>query len=120
MDDDAMLRDIAGSQLEHLGHKVIVVPDGETAVKQYKKLLNTEEHIDIIIMDLTIPGGMGGKEAVQHILNINPDAKVIVASGYSNDPVMADCKKYGFSASVAKPFDLQELEKAIASANFHM
>ena len=119
MDDDAMLRDIAESQLKHLGHKVVVVPDGDTAVKQYKELLNTEEHIDIIIMDLTIPGGMGGKEAVQHILSINPDAKVIVASGYSNDPVMAECKKYGFSASVAKPFDLMELEKTIASVNLH-
>ncbi|MEA2116023.1 MAG: transporter substrate-binding domain-containing protein [Thermodesulfobacteriota bacterium] len=117
MDDDALLRDIAGSQLEHLGHNVVVVPDGDAAVQQYKELLNTEKHIDIIIMDLTIPGGMGGKEAVQHILNINPDAKVIVASGYSNDPVMADYKEYGFSASVAKPFDLQELEKAIASVN---
>jgi PAS domain S-box-containing protein len=119
MDDDAMLRDIAGSQLKHLGHKVVVVPDGDTAIERYKELLNTEKHIDIIIMDLTIPGGMGGKEAVQHILGINPDAQVIVASGYSNDPVMADCKKYGFSASVAKPFDLKELEKAIASVNVH-
>ena len=119
MDDDAMLREIAGSQLKHLGHKVVVVPDGDKAVEQYKELLNTEEQIDIIIMDLTIPGGMGGKEAVQQILNINPDAKVIVASGYSNDPVMANCKDYGFSASVSKPFDLKELEKAIASVNFH-
>ena len=119
MDDDAMLRDIARSQLKHLGHKVVVVPDGDKAVEQYKELLNTEEHIDIIIMDLTIPGGMGGKEAVRQILNINPDAKVIVASGYSNDPVMANCKEYGFSASVSKPFNLKELEKAIASVNFH-
>ena len=70
-------------------------------------------------MDLTIPGGMCCKESVQHILNINPDAKVIVASGYSNDPVMADCKEYGFSASVAKPFDLKELKKAIASVHFY-
>lgn len=119
MDDDAMLRDIAGAQLEHLGHEVVVVPDGDTAIERYKELLNTGKHIDIIIMDLTIPGGMGGQEAVQHILNIDPDAKVIVASGYSNDPVMADCKKYGFSASVAKPFDLKELQKAISSVNFH-
>ncbi|RLB70186.1 MAG: hybrid sensor histidine kinase/response regulator, partial [Deltaproteobacteria bacterium] len=69
--------------------------------------------IDLIIMDLTIPGGMGGKDAVQEILKINPDAKVIVASGYANDPVMAHYLKYGFKASIIKPFQLAELNKVI-------
>ena len=69
--------------------------------------------IDIIIMDLTIPGGMGGKEAVQEILKINPKAKVVVASGYSNDPVMAHYQEYGFKASIAKPFRMAELSKII-------
>ncbi len=115
MDDDTMLRDITRSQLVHLGHSVVVVPDGDSAIAHYKKLLKTGQEIDIIIMDLTIPGGMGGKEAVRHILNINPDAKVIVTSGYSNDPVLADYKQFGFSASISKPFDLQQLEKTIFS-----
>ena len=72
--------------------------------------------VDLIIMDLTIPGAMGGKDAVQEILKINPDAKVIVASGYSNDPIMANCKDFGFVASVAKPFNLDELNSTITSA----
>ena len=64
-------------------------------------------------MDLTIPGGMGGKEAVQELLKIDPQAKAIVSSGFSNDPVMADYKSYGFSGMVAKPFMIQELEAVL-------
>lgn len=66
-------------------------------------------------MDLTIPDGMGGQEATEKLLKIDPDAKIIVTSGYSNDPVMANYKEYGFRAAVAKPFDLKELSDAIAS-----
>ena len=70
---------------------------------------------DFVILDLTIPGGMGGKEAIKKILQIDPKAKVIVSSGYSNDPVMANYKEYGFSGVIAKPFQLKNLQKAINS-----
>jgi len=66
-------------------------------------------------MDLTIPGGMGGKEAVAKILAIDPHARVIVSSGYSSDPVMADYEKYGFSAAISKPYLLQDLARGIES-----
>ncbi len=115
MDDDEMLRAVAASQLEHLGHEVVLVSDGHEAVKRYQESLNTGKEIDIIIMDLTIPGGMGGQKAVQEVLTINPEARVIVASGYSNDPTMANHQEHGFSAAIAKPFDLKELKKVIAS-----
>jgi len=69
--------------------------------------------VDLTIMDLTIPGGMGGKEAVRKILAINSEAKVIVSSGYSNDPVMANFKDYGFRAVIVKPFQLMELRKIL-------
>ncbi len=72
--------------------------------------------VDALIMDLTIPGGMGGKEAVGKILAIDPDARVIVASGYSNDPVMAHYEKYGFIGSIAKPFELVDIAKALQAA----
>ena len=68
---------------------------------------------ELVILDLTIPGGMGGKEAIQKILQIDPEAKVMVSSGYSNDPVMAHYKKHGFSGIIAKPFQLKSLQKAI-------
>jgi len=64
-------------------------------------------------MDLTIPGGMGGKEAVKEILAINPEAKILVSSGYSNDPIMANYRKYGFSGAMAKPYQLKELMKIV-------
>jgi DNA-binding NarL/FixJ family response regulator len=66
-----------------------------------------------MIMDLTIPGKMGGKDAIKKILKIDPDAKTIVSSGYSNDSVMADFQEYGFSASIAKPFQWATLNKII-------
>ncbi len=66
-------------------------------------------------MDLTIPGGIGGREAAEKLLQLDPDAKIIVASGYSNDPIMANYKEYGFLGSIAKPFDLRELSDAIVA-----
>ncbi len=113
MDDDKMLRDVATSLLEHLGHEVLLAVDGDEAVTQYKELQNTNKAIDLIIMDLTIPGGMGGQEAVQEILKINANAKVIVSSGYSTDPVMANYGEFGFVASISKPFNLDELSNTL-------
>ena len=116
MDDEEMLRKVAESQLLHFGHEVVLVENGNEAVEKYLELMELGTPVDLIIMDLTIPGAMGGKDAVQEILKINPDAKVIVASGYSNDPIMANCKDFGFVASVAKPFNLDELNSTITSA----
>ena len=99
--------------LTRCGHEVLLAKNGHEAIEIYTEYFKNNRCIDIIIMDLTIPGGMGGKDAVQEILRINPDAKVVVASGYSNDPVMAHCQKYGFKASIAKPFQLAELNKLI-------
>ena len=115
MDDEEMLRIIAEAQLRQLGHKAILVADGSEAVSRYQELQEIGTPVDLIFMDLTIPGGMGGKEAVQKILQLDPDAKVIVSSGYSNDPVMANYREYGFVAALAKPFDLTELNHILTS-----
>jgi signal transduction histidine kinase/CheY-like chemotaxis protein len=109
MDDEEMVREITGSLLTMLGHTVLEAKDGEEAMIVYKRERKAGRPIDLFIIDLTIPGGMGGKEAAQQILALNPDAKIIVASGYSNDPVMAQCRAYGFSAAILKPFQLQEM-----------
>ncbi|HGE70654.1 TPA: response regulator, partial [Candidatus Poribacteria bacterium] len=69
---------------------------------------------DLVILDLTIHGGIGGKETVRDILAINPNAKVIVSSGYSDDPIMADPKKYGFISAIAKPYKIDELNAVIS------
>jgi len=115
MDDEAMLLDVAHSQLTVLGHETVLVNDGVRAINKYQELQDKGEPVDLVIMDLTVPGGMGGQEAAQKLLQIDPKAKIIVSSGYSNDPVMADYRKYGFSAALSKPFDLRELSGAIAS-----
>lgn len=113
MDDEKMVRDIAQAMITRLGYSVTLAQDGTEALELYDEQYDLGEPIDIVIMDLTIPGGMGGKDSVKEILAIDPDAKVIVSSGYSNDPAMANCQEYGFVASVVKPYQLQELAKVI-------
>ena len=113
MDDDAMIRDIAQSMLSLLGHEVVLVQDGVEALALYREHSDASKPIDIVIMDLTIPGGMGGQDAVKEVLAFDPDARIIVSSGYSTDPIMANCQKYGFCAAIVKPYQLQELTKVI-------
>ncbi len=115
MDDEEMLRDVAASQLAFLGHEAVPVNDGIQAVNRYQELQDNGTPVDLVIMDLTIPGGMGGQEAAEKLIEIDSNVKIIVASGYSNDPVMANYRKYGFVAAIAKPFDLKQLSNTIAS-----
>lgn len=116
MDDEEMVRTTAENMLAHVGCEVILAKDGTEAVELYKELNDSPEPVDVVIMDLTIPAGMGGKEAVQKIRAIKPEAKVIVSSGYSNDPIMANYQEYGFSAAIIKPYELHELIKGINKA----
>ncbi len=113
MDDEKLVVDVAQQMLGHLGYKVQSAADGADCIRRYQQSLTDGKPIDLIIMDLTIPGGMGGREAVDKILAINNKAKIIVSSGYSSDPVMANFLEYGFKAAVAKPFILPELAGAV-------
>lgn len=110
MDDQQMLHDVAEAMLDELGYQTLHAVDGEQAVEMYDEAVSNGETIDMVIMDLTIPGGMGGKEAVQEVLAIDDEAKVIVSSGYSNDAIMARYQEYGFKGALTKPYDLNELE----------
>ncbi len=82
-------------------------------MENYGKALKEEKPFDAAILDLTIPGGMGGRDAVKKLLELNPKAKVIVSSGYSNDPILVHCENYGFTASLKKPIGLIELAKVM-------
>ncbi len=112
MDDEELVLETASAMLEFLGYKVEKAENGQKAVELYQRALNNHPFA-AVIMDLTIPGGMGGKEAVQEILKIDPEAQVIVSSGYSNDPVMADYEKYGFKGRIQKPYNLKELSQLL-------
>ena len=116
MDDEEMVRAVAREMLVHLGHEVEVAEDGGAALALYQEATGQGRKFEVVIMDLTVPGGMGGKEAVRELRKIDPDARVIVASGYANDPVMAGYADYGFRAAVTKPFRLQELAAGVQSA----
>ncbi len=114
MDDDKTIRDVASSILRNLGYTTRTARDGKEAVSSYEAAMSAGEPFDAVIMDLTVPGGTGGKEAVGMLLRIDPEAKVIVSSGYSNDDCVANYKAYGFSGVVNKPYNLKQLGEAIA------
>jgi CheY-like chemotaxis protein len=114
MDDDPMIRELAGEILWHLGYEVEFARDGEEAVTLYSRSLKTDRPFDAVILDLTVRGGMGGKEAIQELMAIDPGVKGIVSSGYSDDPGMTDYKEHGFSGVVAKPYTLEELGEKLS------
>jgi len=113
MDDDQMIIDLSKQILEHLGHEVVTSGDGKTTLEHYRKAMAEDKPFDIVILDLTIPGGMGGKETIKQLLCMDPDARAIVSSGYSHDPVMAEYQDYGFKGVIVKPYQVEDLKKII-------
>ncbi len=113
MDDQQMLLDVAEAMIESLGYQVVKVNDGAAALEKYKAAMNSANPIDLIILDLTIPGGMGGIEAAQEILALDTNAKVIVSSGYSTDSIMSNYPEYGFRAAISKPYDMADLKSTL-------
>jgi PAS domain S-box-containing protein len=110
MDDDEVIREIAINMLAHLGFEVTACSSGEEAVQLYDASRASGKPFLVVIMDLTVPGGFGGKEAAERILSRHPDACLIVSSGYSNDPVMAHFREYGFRAAIAKPYNIKKFQ----------
>lgn len=109
MDDERMVREIAAAMLNQLGYIAETANDGEDALEKYIASKENGEPFGAVIMDLTIPGGMGGEKAVKRLLKYDPNARAIVSSGYSTDPVMANYKEYGFAAKAVKPYNLESL-----------
>lgn len=114
MDDEEMVGEIACQMLEYLGFEAVWVTNGEDAIKEYTKQKDAGEGYTAVIMDLTIPKGMGGKDAIVAILAIDKDAKALVSSGYSTDPIMLNFQDYGFAGVIAKPFDLSAMQQALS------
>jgi PAS domain S-box-containing protein len=114
MDDEEMIRGLFQHMLPRMGYTVEVARDGNDAIESYRRAMESGEPFDAVILDLTVPGAMGGKEALDRLRRMDATVKAIVSSGYSNDPIMSDYQKYGFSGVVAKPFNLRSLGKALA------
>lgn len=115
MDDEKIVREIAAEMLKSLGYEVEVVSDGAEAITRYAQAREAGRSFHAVIMDLTVPGGMGGKEAVRKLLTIDPAVNAIVSSGYSNDQVMADYREYGFGGVIAKPYTLANLKEVMGN-----
>ncbi len=115
MDDDRMIRDLAMAMLRHLGYSVVSCADGEEAVALYQEAQRQGNPFQAVILDLTIPGGLGGKETAEQLLACDPTAWLIVSSGYSNDPIMADHQAFGFSGAIAKPYTMEEFQAVLNS-----
>ena len=113
MDDDEKIREILCRMLGRLGYEADSASDGSQAIEKFVKAKESGRPFDAVILDLTVPGGMGGKETIEKLLRIDPQVKAIVSSGYSDDPIMANFKKYGFSEVIAKPYKVVELSKIL-------
>ena len=114
MDDMEMVREVAVEMLRVLGYQVDCAADGAEAVSLFVAAREAGQPYDVVILDLTVPGGMGGREAVRALLECDPAAKVVVSSGYSGDRVLANYSDYGFAGVVAKPYRVEELGAVVA------
>ncbi|MBU0676117.1 MAG: PAS domain S-box protein [Proteobacteria bacterium] len=113
MDDEPMVCSIAGAMIKSLGHQVDYASNGEEAIDTYRVAMQKEEPFDVVILDLTIRGGMGGEETIRRLLAMNPEVVVVVSSGYADSPILANYREYGFKAILSKPYTLKNLESVI-------
>ncbi|MCP5006324.1 MAG: PAS domain S-box protein [Planctomycetes bacterium] len=113
MDDEELIREVTESILTNIGYKVELAREGAEAIKLYKEFKKKGYPFDLVMLDLTVRGGLGGTSTIKELLRIDPKAKVIVSSGYSKDPVMSKFREYGFSGVIAKPYNMEELRKTL-------
>jgi PAS domain S-box-containing protein len=115
LDDEEIVRDVLREMLIVLGCEADEATDGRQAIALYKKAAKKGTPYSGVIMDLTIPGGMGGKETLAKLKEIDPEVKAIVSSGYANDPTMANFREHGFCGVIPKPYKVEDLSKTLSS-----
>ena len=115
MDDEEIIRKSTMRLLSHIGYEVTQAKNGTEALELYKESVANDTPFDTIVLDLTVPGEKGAKEIIDDLILINPSARVIISSGYSNDPVMTEYQSYGFCAAISKPYNIEELSSLLQS-----
>jgi CheY-like chemotaxis protein len=113
MDDEQIILDVTGEILTFLRYDVMTAKDGQTAVDLYKKEKAAGSPFDIVILDLSVPNGLGGKETIELLRNVDPEVKAVVSSGYTNDPVVQDFSRYGFRERLTKPYNIKEMKNLL-------
>lgn len=115
MDDEALIRDVCSRMLEHIGYEVEAVDSGDGAIKRYFEALDEGRPYDAVVLDLTIPGGIGGREVLDILRERDPDVKAVASSGYSRAPVVEDCRSQGFLGTLGKPYTMDSLSRVMKS-----
>jgi two-component system, cell cycle sensor histidine kinase and response regulator CckA len=115
MDDDELIRNIAGELIRAMDHDLVLAEHGEAAIDKYRAAMESGSPFDAVILDLTIRGGMGGRETIRRLREIDPAVRAVVSSGYSDDAVIADYKHYGFTSRLTKPYTLEVLRDTLNS-----
>lgn len=113
MEDEDIVAEVAREMILHLGYDVETAREGREAVEHYERAMESGKPFDVVILDLTVPDGLGGREAVAALRRLDPGVKAVVSSGYSNDPVMSRFRDYGFDGVVSKPYKLVDLKNAL-------
>ena len=114
MDDEEGVRIVVGATLQRMGHQVELAEEGQSAVEVYRRAREMGHPFDAVILDLTVRGGMGGREALQALRHLDPGVKAMVMSGYAHDPVVLEYQNHGFKGALAKPFDAEQLQECLA------
>jgi CheY-like chemotaxis protein len=120
MDDEKIIRDIAEQIIHNIGYDAILAQHGIEAIELFKRERQLGGRFEAVILDLTVKGGMGGRETLKKLIEIDPDIKAIITSGYTNDPVIAKYRDYGFLGAITKPYkanDLKELLEKVLREN---
>jgi CheY-like chemotaxis protein len=114
MEDEAAVKTVIGLTLRGMGHEVELAENGQMAIENYKKAQSLGRRFDVVLLDLTVRGGMGGQETIQALLKIDPAVKAIAMSGYAHDPVILEPERHGFKGALAKPFERGKLREIIS------
>lgn len=110
MDDEQVILEVTNEVLKFLGYDVMFARDGAAAVSLFMQEKSGSSPFDLTILDLSVPEGMGGKEAFERIHALDPSAKIVISSGYTNDPMLTDYASFGLSGVLAKPYRITEVK----------